>query len=272
MKTLTLPNGIVVPLLGFGTWQLQGDECVQAVETALEVGYRHIDTADAYGNHQQVAEAIKNSGISRRELFITTKVWRDKLEKEQVIDSANRFLEELQTPYIDLLLIHWPNNEVPIEESLEGFAQLLEDKKIKAIGVSNFTIRHLQQALDTDVPVVNNQIELHPTFNQKELRQFCKNNKISITAYSPIGRANDLEQPIILRLADKYGVSPSQVILNWIISQQIIAIPKSSTRDHIEDNFKAIDWELSDDDMLTIEQIPQGERMGNPTFAEFDQE
>lgn len=271
MKMIKLNEEVSLPVLGFGCWQLEPNgETQKSVEAALEVGYRHIDTADAYGNHRDVAKAIQNSGIERKQLFITTKIWRDDLSKKGVLDSAERFMEELKTDYFDLLLIHWPNREYPIDETLAAMNELKEKGIIKAIGVSNFTQHHLEDALKTGVEVTNNQIELHPTFNNQELVRFCKENGMTVTSYSTNGRRQDLELDVIKELAKKYEKTPYQIILNWAISQDILVIPRSSKPERVKENFGAIDFELSLEDIALINQVSQEPRLSAPGFADFD--
>lgn len=270
MKSIRLNSTLSIPVIGFGTWQLQGDECIRAVTTALEIGYRALDTADRYNNHLDVAKAVKSSGLSRDQLFITTKLWREKLDRVSVFDCVDRFLEELETDYLDLLLIHWPNRSVPLKETLEAMSKLKDKGIIKAIGVSNFTIHHLQDAINSGFEVSNNQIELRPSFNQKELREFCIENNISITSYSTIKQGVDFENEIVKNLAKKYSKSPSQIILNWAITQNIIVIPRSTNPGRIKENFEASDWQLEDVDIEKLNNINQKERFSNPTWADFE--
>lgn len=249
---------------------MRGDECVRAVLTALEVGYRHIDTADVYGNHKDVAKAIKESGLAREELFITTKIPWDLLRAPDVLENFNRYLDELDMSYVDLFLVHWPNKQIPILDTLGAMNQLKQEGKVKAVGVSNFTSHHLQDALTTGHKITLNQVELHPTFNQLELQVFCKARNITMTAYSPLGRGEDLAHPAILELAKKYGVSPAQVILNWIISRGIVAIPKSANPQRIEDNYKSVSWEMEKIDIEKVNNISQQPRILNRPNSEFD--
>jgi len=229
IKKFKFKDGNEVPALGFGTWKLSEDQAVDSTLKALGIGFRHIDTADAYGNHVEVGKAINESGIPRKEIFLTTKVWHTELEPSSVKDSAKRFLEELQTDYIDLLLIHWPNRNIPLHQTLEAMNQLKAKGIIKNIGVSNFTVNHLKDCLKTNVEVVNNQVELHPTFAQNELHKFCDENEILLTAYSPLGRGAELDNPVLDEIAKKYDKTVPQVILNWIVSRGIIAIPKATS-------------------------------------------
>lgn len=270
MKYFDLDSDMKIPALGFGTWQLQGDECFASTLKALELGYRHIDTANAYGNHDQVARAIKESGVPRGEIFLTTKIRRDNLHAQEVKESCQRFMQELEVDYLDLFLVHWPNKDIPISETLGAFDDLRNEGLIKSVGVSNFTIRHLEEAIATGVKICNNQVEYHPTLNQENLLKFCQEHDILLTAYSPIARGEDLSNPVIMEIAEKYGKSPSQVILNWIIGKGIVAIPKSSNPDHIEDNLRSVDWELEIEDIERINKIGGNNRVVRPGFAEFD--
>lgn len=270
MKSFTFKNGNKVPALGFGTWKLVDEDALSSTRKALELGYRHIDTADKYGNHKEVGQAIKDSSINRSEIFVTTKIWHSELKAENVNQSAERFLEELQTDYLDLLLIHWPNKEVSLEETLEAMSQLKKKGIIKNIGVSNFTINHLKDCLKLNAEVVNNQVELHPTFAQTELDGFCKENGIILTAYSPLGRGADLEIPELILIAQKYDKTVPQVILNWIVERGIIAIPKATSESHIKANLEALDFELSSEDTEIINRLDKGERLIDNDWSEFD--
>jgi diketogulonate reductase-like aldo/keto reductase len=257
MKTIRLNADAAIPVLGFGTWQLTGETCVEAVSCALGVGYRHIDTADAYGNHWEVAQGVKKSGVAREEIFITTKVWRTDLAHDVVLGNCDRFLDELGTEYIDLLLIHWPSREgIPVEATLRAMEELRLAGKVRALGVSNFTPALLEEALAGGVEIVNDQVELRPSYNQRELRDFCKNKNISITAYSSL-KGGDDALPLIVELAKKYGMTPAQVIINWVIARGLVAIPKSSRPERIKENFEALDFTIEDADLARIDSLPQ---------------
>jgi len=270
MKSIKLNDQVSLPVLGFGVWQLSPEECQQSVEEAFKVGYRHIDTADAYGNHHAVAAAIKSSGLKREDFFITTKVRQNNQGKSGVEESVDRFLEELGIEYIDLLLIHWPNRDFSIEETLKALGAAKNAGKIRAIGVSNFNEAHLKEALAVGVEIVNNQVELHPTFQQKEMRAFLKEHNMTITSYSTNGRGQDLELPEIKEIAEKYGKTPYQIILNWAVSQDIIVIPRSSKLERVKENFEIFDFELSSEDLEKINNIEQKPRLSEPAFADFD--
>lgn len=260
-----------IPILGFGTWQLQGDKVSKAVAIALEVGYRHIDTAYIYGNQNEIGRVIRESGINREDLFITSKLWHDYMEKDQVRPALENTLDELRMEYVDLYLIHWPNREVAMADTLGEMAKLKDLGRVRAIGVSNFTINHLKEALATGVEIANNQVELHPTFNQRELRQFCKEKNISVTAYSPIGQGKDLEEKIIVDLAQKYKTTRSGVVLAWLRQNGIIAVPRSNSEDHIRENWESLKVELEEKDLELMETIEQKPRQVNPGFAEFEE-
>jgi diketogulonate reductase-like aldo/keto reductase len=270
METFALRSGHSLPSIGFGTWKLSGKEATEAVLSALRVGYRHIDTADIYENHEAVAAAVRESGIARSDLFLTSKVWRDELSPAGVRDAATRFLAELETDYLDLLLIHWPNRTVPIGETLKAMDELRREGKVRSIGVSNFIEAHLIEVLDTNIAIDVNQVEFHPTFNQQELKSFCDEHDILVVAYSPLGQGNDVAHPTIVSLAKKYGRSPAQVILNWLVGSGIAVIPKATLLPLIEENFNARSFELLPEDRAAIELIDADKRLLNPAFAEFD--
>ncbi len=269
MKTIKLNGEASIPAVGLGTWQLMGDACTEAVRYALELGYTHIDTADVYGNHAEVAGGIKASGVAREKFFLTTKVWRTDLAHDPLLESADRLLEELATDYIDLLLIHWPNREIPVEASLRAMEELKRAGKVRAVGVSNFTIHHLKDALEAGVEITNNQVEIRPAFAQKELRDYCASQNISVTAYSSL-RGGATELPLIAELAGKYGKTASQVVLNWVVARGMVAIPKSSHPERIKENFESVDFEMEEADLARIDTLPQGKRVNTPAFGEFD--
>lgn len=270
MKTISLNADASIPVLGFGTWQLTGDTCVAAVTEALHVGYRHIDTADAYGNHVEVLAGIRKSGISRSDLFITTKLRQgDGYKKETVRKSGERFLKELDTDYIDLLLIHWPDRSTPFQETLHAMEELRKEGKIRAIGVSNFTQHHIEDALKTGIEVTNNQVEIHPAFNQKKLRAFCASKGIVVTAYSPLGHGFEMKTPLLQELAQKYRATPAQISINWVLSRDMVTIPKSAHPARIKENFDAQFLTIEEADLARIDAIPKGLRVCEPEFADF---
>ena len=260
-------NGI--PILGFGAWPLKGEECVAAVRAALATGYRHIDTADGYANHGEVGRAIRESGVPRGAIFLTSKIRRDDLHREAVVAAGRRFLTELGTDYLDLLLIHWPNAAIPMEETFAGLAELKDAGVIRHFGVSNFTVARLERALAITGGIIDNQVEYHPTLNQQDLLDYCRAHGIALTAYSPIAKGEDLRLPVVQELAAKYQRSASQVVLNWLIRKGIVAIPGSGTAAHIADNFRTLEWSLSPEDVARIDGAHRDNRLTRPAFAEF---
>ena len=262
-------NNHNIPLLGLGTWELLGQKCYDAVTIALEAGYKHIDTAQIYGNHREVGQAIKDSSISRENIFITSKLWLNDVEADKVLPAIQRALEELQLDYLDLFLIHWPSN-TPISETLGEMQKAKEQGLIKNLGVSNFTINHLKDAQATGIDFINNQVELHPTLSQPELQDFCSQNNISLTAYSPLGRGKDLDIPIIRQIAQYHGTTPAQIIIRWLTSKGIITIPKATSREHIEGNLQALQLDLNSEEMEQIDNLNNNHRIVNPSFGQFD--
>ncbi len=271
MKSIKLPSNYEMPVLGLGTWQLQGKLCTEAVKTAIRLGYTHIDTADAYNNHAEVGKAIKESKVDRSKIFLTTKVWSTELHYKEVISNTNRFLTELQTDYIDLLLIHWPNREIPMEEPFKAFKELVENKKVRSIGVSNFTISHIKEAKSiSKVSIATNQVEYHPYLNQEELLKYCIENNIVITAYSPLARGRILKDSLLNEIAKKHKKTVSQVALKWLIQKGMIVIPKASSESHLKENFDIFSFELTKEEINSINSINKKERVVNPGFSEFE--
>ena len=270
MKTINLSNSKAIPILGFGTAGLTDKVCQRSVEAALEVGYRHIDTANYYQNQYEIAKVIKKSGVKRKDLFITSKVFYYDLEPEKVKEVCNKCLEELQTDYLDLFLIHWPNKNIPLRDTLQAFVELLEKGLIKSMGVSNFTMNHLVECLETGVPVVNNQLEFHPSLNQKELKNYCDEKGISVTAYAPLAQGQDLKLKVIKDTAKKHGKTPGQIIINWLVSKNIITIPRSSDPKRIKENWNSLNFSLTKRERFQMENLDKGNRIVNPKFAEFD--
>ena len=271
MKYVELNSGDKMPILGLGTWQLKGKNCVSSVEDALDIGYRHIDTADGYDNHQKVAQGIKKSELNRDELFITSKIKPENLHYEDIKKDVKRFLNELDIKYLDLLLIHWPNKDIPLEESLKALKEIKDKGLVRNIGVSNFTINHLKDAEEIYPGLVSvNQVEFHPTLYQKELLDFCQKNGIVLTAYSPLGRGEVFDNETINKLAEKYNKSAAKLTLKWLIDKDIVAIPKASSREHLESNFDIFDWELPAEAKEKMDQLNSNNRLIDPPWGEFD--
>lgn len=262
-----LKSGGVIPILGLGTWNLTGKICIDSVRKAIELGYTHIDTAEVYGNHKEIGKAIRD--FDRSKIFITTKVWRDDLRHDDVLKACNRALNELDTDYLDLYLIHWPNREVPVEETLNAMKELRDADKIRSIGVSNFTIRHLQEALEVGVDISINQVEFHPHLYQKELLDFCREKGIVITAYSPLGRGEVLKDKTLIELAEKHSRTPVQISLKWLLQKSMVVIPKASSEEHLRQNIDISSWKLAEDDVKRIDNIGITKRIVDFQFSEF---
>ena len=272
MHDIELHHGVHIPVLGLGTWQLQGQDCVDAVTQALAVGYRHIDTALHYGNHTDIARAIRSCQVSREEVFITSKIWHEDLTPSSIEQQTHQILSELETDYVDLLLIHWPNSRYDLIQAVSALEEQRRDGKVRSIGVSNFTQRHLETVQQAEVAISMNQVEYHPSLNQERLRQYCQSRGIAMTAYSPLAQGQDLKLNLIQELAERYDVSPSQVVLNWLLQKGIVAIPRSKNPDYIADNLAATRWQLTEADVAAIDAIGGHNRILNPPFAEFNDE
>ncbi|BER93266.1 aldo/keto reductase [Atrimonas thermophila] len=264
MEYIQLPEG-KMPVIGLGTWDLRGVQCEKAVLQALELGYRHIDTAEFYDNEEFIGKALRRSGIAREEIFLTSKVWYTHLRYAEVLKALDRSLEKLQTDYLDLYLIHWPNSEVPLEETLQAMAEAKEQGKIRHIGVSNFEIDLLEKAISiSPYPVVNDQVEYHPLLSQKELLTYCQNHRIALTAYCPLARGRAVREPLIRDIAAKYGKTPAQVVLRWLIQQKmVVAIPKAASLEHQKENLEIFDFQLTEEDMQAISGLARGERVAS---------
>lgn len=269
MITIDIPGGRV-PALGFGTWRLFGEEAERATEHALAVGYRHIDTAQSYENEEQVGRALRASGLARGEVFLTTKVDLSHARREDLLRSTDESLRRLGTDYVDLLLLHWPNPDVPMRESVEALEEAQEAGRARHIGVSNFPPELLEEALAIAPGLVNDQVEYHPFLAQEELLAVVRKHGTFLTAYSPLARGRVLEDETIRRIAEGHGKTPAQVTLRWLLQQErVAAIPKSATPARIEANFDIFDFELSGDEMERIAGLARGERIINPEWGPF---
>ncbi|QYK50322.1 MAG: aldo/keto reductase [Anaerolineales bacterium] len=252
-KTIALTNEIQIPQLGFGTSGLK--EMAQAsVLHALRIGYRHIDTADIYETHTAVGAALRESGLLRQDVFITTKLWRHSVTADKVAPAVDRFLNELGTDYIDLLLIHWPREEAEPEETLPAMEAVRQTGKVRALGVSNFDVSLLERSLKTGVQIVNNQSKFNLEMRQDEIFAFCKANDITVTAYSPIrSLGSDAAQTLLGKLAATHGASPQQIALAWLLGKGLIPIPRSANPANIEANYQAQQIELNAEDAAALE-------------------
>ena len=262
-------NQLSMPKLGFGTSMLKEETAVSAVKQAIEMGLRHIDTAQIYFNEKAVGTAIKESPVPREDIFLTTKIWRDSLREKEVRKSFQGSLNWLKTDYVDLLLVHWPNPEIPLEETLGAFKDLKKENKIRYIGVSNFTCDLLKEAKTICPDLVTNQVEYHPLLSQKKLLDFIKGQNIFLTAYSSLMRGKIFKIQQFVHLAKKYKKSPSQIALRWLIEQKnVIALFKAGNKTHIEENFDIFDFELEPQDRDQIFCLNKNrQRIINPPFA-----
>mgnify|MGYP002823782031 CR=1 FL=1 len=261
----------MMPILGLGTWQATGDEVKKAVIRAIELGYRAIDTAWIYQNQTEVGEALKEVTVPREELFITSKLWNDHHRYDDVIANCKETLKQLQLDYLDLFLIHWPIEDVAIEETMRAMKTLVDEGLVKSVGVSNFSIKNLRDALAvSDVKISMNQVEFHPGLFQKDLLEFSNKSNIATTAYCPIARGKNLDDPSLQSIAQKHSKTPAQVSLRWLIQHGIFVIPKSVSEDHIRENMAIFDFELDEEDMEKINNMPEEERYVNPGFMTWD--
>lgn len=264
--TTTLHNGVKMPYFGLGVYKVEdGSEVIQTVKTALEVGYRAIDTAALYDNEEGVGQAIKESGIPREDIFITTKVWNTDQGYENTLKAFDTSMNKLGLDYLDLYLIHWPGKDKYVE-TWHALEKLYKEGRVRAIGVSNFHIHHLQTLMEqSDEKPVINQVELHPYLSQKELITFCQNEGIAVEAWSPLGRGRLLNDSALVEIGKKYGKTAAQVTLRWHLQNEIIVIPKSVTPSRIKENAHIFDFELTTEEMEKIDSLNKNERTGkNP--------
>ena len=268
-STTTLHNGVKMPWLGLGVFKVEdGAEVVNSVKTALEVGYKSIDTAAIYGNEEGVGKAIAESTVPREELFITTKVWNSNHGYEATLAAFDVSLEKLGLDYLDLYLIHWPlPSQGKFVDTWKALEKLYKDGRVRAIGVSNFKVHHLEEIIANCeiIPMVN-QVEYHPRFNQRELHHFCKKHGIQLEAWSPLMQGGLLEEPTLVEIANKYNKSTAQIIIRWDIQTGVVTIPKSVKPHRIAENADVFDFELSQEDMDKINALNQDQRM----FADPD--
>ena len=263
MSTYKLSNGVEIPVIGYGTWQVEDDVAVASVEEAIKAGYRHIDTAQAYGNEKSVGEGIRRSGIARDELFVTTKLTNANHSYDLTMSSFKQSLKDLGLDYVDLFLVHWP---CPIQvrdrwqdanaETWRAIEELYEDGRIRAIGVSNFHQRHIDALLQTAkvAPMVD-QIRLCPGCTQDEVVDYCRKNNILLEAYSPLGRGQVSGVEEINKIASKYGKSASQIAIRWSLDMGFLPLPKSVTPSRIRDNLNVFDFELTKDEVETLKNL-----------------
>ncbi len=260
-------QGVTIPKLGLGTWQLSGNDCVVVVRDALELGYDHIDTARAYGNEAQVGQGLHDSGRNRDEVFLTTKLWYAGLSAIGVHDQLEASLRELRTEYVDLLLVHWPDPRVPIAETIGAMAEAQQAGRVRHLGVSNFPSALLREALD-HAPLICDQVEYHPYLGQPQVLALARERDLVVTAYSPLARGAALRDPILAEIGEAHGKTPAQVVLRWLLDQpNVAAIPKASSRDRLAANIDIFDFELADDERGRIAGLERGHRTADPSWA-----
>ena len=254
-----------LPPLGIGTWENTDPEaCANAVQTALDMGYRHVDTADIYGNEEYVGDGIERASVDRDEFVLASKAHTQAtgLTYDDVIETAEQSLERLGTDYLDLFYVHWPTGDYEAEETLPAFDELVESGLVEEVGVSNFTPELVEEAMDVlDAPVFANQVEMHPLLQQEELVAHAQEHDYYLVAYSPLARGDVFDVPEVTEVAEKHGVSEAQVSLAWLRAKDnVVAIPKATSEGHIEDNYASLDLELDDEDLATIDGIGREDR------------
>ena len=266
IPTLPLEHGGAIPQLGLGTWRVSGSGGADTVAEALDLGYRHIDTAEMYDNEAAIGRAI--AGVDRSELFLTSKVWPNHLRSGNVVEACEGSLRRLGTDYLDLYLIHWPNPEVPVAETVAAMESLRADGRIRSWGVSNFTIELLEEVLEHGRPS-NNQVELHPRLQELELVGYCQDTGITVTGYSPLAKGRAATDETLARIGERYGRSAAQVALRWSVQRGCVVIPKASDPDHLASNLEIFDFELDTDEMDRIAALDRGQRLVETAWTPF---
>ncbi len=266
-STVKLNNDVRMPILGLGVYQSPpGRVTRNAVNFALRIGYRHVDTARIYGNEADVGEAVRESGVPREDLFVTTKLWNSDQGYDSTLRACEASLKRLGLDYLDLYLVHFPVPDVR-KESWRAMETLLKKGRCRAIGVSNFTIRHLEELIEESHVIQSvNQVEFHPFLYQKELLKYCQNRGIQVEAYSPLARGERLKHPRIISLATKYSKTPAQLMIRWGIQHGLVVIPKSTREERIRENSQVFDFDISDDDMRSLDSLNEDLRLNwDPT-------
>jgi len=262
--------GVSIPRLGFGTWPLTGEACARSVEAALTAGYRHVDTAEMYGNEREVGAALKASGVPREEVFLTSKVWHDHLTRDAMMAAAEASLLRLGIDKLDLYLIHWPSPVTSMSEAVAALSAVHRAGLTRAVGVSNFPAALVEEAVAlSDVPLAVNQVEYHPYLDQTPVKRVLDRHGMALTAYCPLARGKVLEDPVIADIAGRHGVTPAAATIAWLLAQDgVIAIPKSASEERIAANLAALDVTLSADDRAAMNGLsrPDG-RLIDPEWA-----
>ena len=269
MTDILTPPFPPMPRLGLGTWPMKGVDCEAAVISALAMGYRHIDTAEMYGNEDAVGAALRQTEVPREEIFLTTKAWWDKPRGDAIRRACEASLKRLRQPYVDLYLIHWPSPELDLPDALEGLARIREDGLARHVGVANFPAGLMRRAIETGrVPLACVQVEHHAYLSQQRLRDLVTPRGIALTSYTPVAKGEVARDPVILRIAEKHQATPAQVALAWLLAMPgVAAIPKSASPVRQEENFGALGIALDAGDLAAIDALPKTRRMVNPGFA-----
>ena len=262
-------HGARIPLIGLGTWELRGRTCARVVEQALERGYRHVDTAELYDNEREVGEGLRTAGIKRDEVFITTKVWPSHFAPRELERSAQASLARLELSHVDLLLLHWPNLQIPLRDTLGALCKVKRMGLTRHIGVSNLTVALIEEAVKlADEPLVCNQIEVHPFIDQDKVTAVCRGYGLAVTAYCPLARGKVPGNEVLARIGETRGKSAAQVALRFLVQQGIVAIPRTPNPDHLAANLAVFDLNLSDAEMAEIDKLKQARmRVVNPPHA-----
>lgn len=263
-QAATLWNGVKMPWIGLGVFQVPKEITKNVVLEALRLGYRSIDTAAFYDNEEEVGMAIKESGIPREEIFVTTKLWNTDHGYDKALVAFEKSLSRLGLEYIDLYLIHWPMPSLgKYKETWKALEKLYREGRVRAIGVSNFQIDHLKDLLAVcEIKPMVNQVEFHPRLTQEELRHFCRQNQIQMEAWSPLMRGHILQEPVLVQMARKYNKTPAQIILRWDLQNHVVTIPRSTRPERMEENAQIFDFELTQEEMEMISNLNRNERIG----------
>lgn len=262
--------GVSIPRLGLGTWPLSGETCARAVKAALDLGYRHVDTAEMYGNEREVGEGLRASGVPREEVFLTSKVWYDHLAPDAMMRAAEGSLARLGVDRLDLYLIHWPSPEIAVRDAVKALCAVHERGLARAIGISNFPVALIEEAVAAaTVPLAVNQVEYHPYLDQRPVKAALARHGMGLTAYCPLARGKVLEEPVILEIAGRHGATAAAVTLAWLLAQDgVVAIPKSASPERLAENLTALDLSLSAEERAAIDGLARpGGRLIDPAHA-----
>ncbi len=253
MQLVVDANGAIIPAIGLGTWELRGRACARLVEQALRLGYRHIDTAQIYENEREVGDGLRASGVKRDDVFVTTKVWTTHFAPNDLERSTKESLSKLRLAAVDLLLLHWPNPRVPLEETLGALANVKRLGLARHIGVSNFTVALIEEAVKAcPEPLVCDQVEFHPYLDQSKVKEACARNGMALVAYSPVAKGRIKNDGTLAGIGQAYGKTAAQVCLRWLVQQNVSAIPRTSRIERLSENIDIFDFQLSDDEMRRI--------------------